>query len=361
MAVCAWFALRPVMPDRSSPRNVSFWLGFLVNELPFVAGFVLAASTLLAAAQGDLATPLGLVGAGLAAASVLVLAAIARRALRAREVVDAAVAEAVGTAAAPAARRRPWARILLWPFPFFRWDVKRTRNITYGEAGRFHRLDLYRPRGQAPDGPTFVHFHGGAFRAGGKSREARPLLHRLASHGWVCVSANYRLTPHATFPDQLVDAKRVIAWVREGGHRYGADGELVFVSGSSAGGHLASVAALTSSDPAFQPGFEGADTSVTAAIPLYGYFGGIDTRGPRSSPHDYVHEQAPPFFVVHGANDTLVIVEDARTFVDHLRETSSNPVAYAELPAAQHDFDLVHSIRFEAVVDGIERFAAGMM
>jgi hypothetical protein len=38
--------------------------------------------------------------------------------------------------------------------------------------------------------------------------------------------------------------------------------------------------------------------------------------------------------------------------------TSSNPVVYAELPGAQHTFDLFHSLRFEAVVDAIEGFAA---
>jgi acetyl esterase/lipase len=37
---------------------------------------------------------------------------------------------------------------------------------------------------------------------------------------------------------------------------------------------------------------------------------------------------------------------------------SSNPVVYAELPGGQHAFDLFHSPRFEAVVDGIEAFAA---
>jgi hypothetical protein len=40
------------------------------------------------------------------------------------------------------------------------------------------------------------------------------------------------------------------------------------------------------------------------------------------------------------------------------RGGSSNPVVYAELPGAQHTFDLFGSLRFETVVDGIEAFAA---
>jgi acetyl esterase/lipase len=62
--------------------------------------------------------------------------------------------------------------------------------------------------------------------------------------------------------------------------------------------------------------------------------------------------------VVHGDQDTLVIVEDARRFVEQLRTTSSNPVAYAELPGAQHGFDLFPSRRFETVVSGIDALAA---
>ena len=64
---------------------------------------------------------------------------------------------------------------------------------------------------------------------------------------------------------------------------YGVDPASVFVAGSSAGGHMAAIAALTPNDPAFQPGFEHADTSVTAAISLYGYHGTSDGRDPRSS------------------------------------------------------------------------------
>src|SRR4029450_1046335 len=67
---------------------------------------------------------------------------------------------------------------------------------------------------------------------------------------------------------------------------------------------------------------------------------------------------APPFFVAHGDLDTLVVVDDVRCFTERLRACSSSPVVYAELPGGQHSFDFFRSIRFEAVVDGIESFAA---
>ena len=67
---------------------------------------------------------------------------------------------------------------------------------------------------------------------------------------------------------------------------------------------------------------------------------------------------APPFFVIHGDHDTYTPPEGARALVEHLRAVSSNPILYAELPGAQHSFDLFHSVRFETVIDGIEAFAA---
>jgi acetyl esterase/lipase len=355
IAWCTLFAVRPPRPQHSSPFNLAFWFGFLVNELPFVAMAWLVAATVIAGVQGDLGTTLGLVGLAIAVVTLGGLVVVVRRALLAAPVLERALADA-GFGTTAIGRQRRWARIVLWPFPTRGRKVERISDIEYGNAGRGNRLDLYRPRRRRPDGPTLVHLHGGAFRIGNKSREARPLLHRLAGHGCVCISANYRLAREATFPDPLIDVKRVIAWVRANGPAYGADPGRLILAGSSAGAHLASVAALTPNEPALQPGFERVDTSIDAVVGLYGYYGPIATTGPPSSPEDYAPADRPPFLVVHGANDTLVLVEDARHFVDHLRATSERPIAYAELPGAQHDFDLVHSIRFEAVVDAIEAF-----
>jgi acetyl esterase/lipase len=234
--------------------------------------------------------------------------------------------------------------------------VDRIANIRYGPAGKRNLLDVYRHRSAPTDAPTLIYLHPGAFRVGNKRFGARRLLRRLAGEGWVCVSANYRLLP-ARFPAPLIDVKTVIAWVREHGHEYGADPTALFLAGSSAGAHLASLAALSPNDPVFQPGFEDVDTSVAGAICLYGYYGPVTSAGP-SSPLDYVTTSAPPCFVAHGDQDGFVIVDDARCFVERLRAASRNPVVYAELPGAQHGFDMFRSRRFETVIDAIEAFAA---
>jgi acetyl esterase/lipase len=75
-----------------------------------------------------------------------------------------------------------------------------------------------------------------------------------------------------------------------------------------------------------------------------------------ASPTYRVHRGAPPFFVLQGENDTLVPVETARTFVDRLRAVSASPVAYAELPLAQHAFDVVASLRCLATTSAVGDF-----
>jgi acetyl esterase/lipase len=368
-AIVAWCTLLALAPLRRplALGTISFLSGFVLNELPFVAFYYLLVSTWLAIGQGGLDSPSDWAAAGLAVLAAAGLVVVAWRGLRTGPAVNRALSEGLGAGwrtaldagMAARLRRLPLARILFGPFFFRRRDVERVANISYGNAGRKNLLDLYRHRSHPPVGPILVHLHGGALFMGKKNREALPLLYRLASQGWVCVSANYRLRPAAKFPDHLIDVKKVIAWVREHGYEYGADPAVVFVAGSSSGGQLAALAALTPNDPAYQPGFEHADTSVSAAICLHGYYGypGTKDRSP-SSPLAYDGTDAPPFFVAHGDRDSLLPAATARLFVEGLRATSSNPVIYAELPGAQHGFDRFHSLRFDTVVEAIEAFTA---
>jgi acetyl esterase/lipase len=355
-----------LVPLRSVP-SLSFRLGLLLNEVPIIGLYWLLIDTALAFAQDDINTAGGWATVGLAALTTAGLAAITRRQLQARPALERAMAEALGPGwrsaidpelVAGLRRRLPLARILLLPLWRRRRDVERVGDMPYGDAGRRNLLDLYRHRAHPSGAAVLIHLHGGGYTQGHKNSQSLPLLYRLASQGWVCVSANYRLRPAAQHPEHLIDLKKVIAWVRAHGPEYGADPALLFVSGSSAGAHMAALAALTPNDPAFQPGFEDADTSVTAAIGLNGWYGGYYGQPDTSSPLTHVRPDAPPFFIAHGDHDTVAPVEVARDFADTLGRVSTNPVVYAELPGAQHAFDLFGSLRFEQVVDAIEAFTA---
>lgn len=350
--------------------NLGYRVAAAYNEAPFLFLYLLVATTIQTLWGGRLVSVAdwAILAAGLLVMAGLVL--IAWLGARARPVVEGALAAGLGEswreelAPGVAARLRegpPLANVLFFPFVLRPRDVERVADLSYGDAGRAHTLDLYRHRSRPAGAPALVYFHGGGYHSGRKSFESRAPLFRLARQGWVTVSANYRLRPHAGFFDHVSDAKRVIAWVRRHGKEYGADPSTLFLSGSSAGGHLSAIAALTQNEQRYQPGFEEADTSVTGVISLYGWYGGYYGMGGAASevgPLGHDAGEAPPFFIAHGENDSLATVETARRFVAHLRGASPAPVVYAELPGGQHSFDLFHSLRYSAVVDGAEAFAA---
>jgi acetyl esterase/lipase len=351
LAVAVW------PPSRSGLLGLLVWLvSAIPNESPFLAFYWLAGSTLLAYGQaglrgGGVWAALGLTAAPLVATRVLV-----RRSLRAVPALEQALGR-------PIPGRPPWARALFAPLPLFHPGVKRIANLSYGDAGRRNRLDVYRPRHGGGGGPVLIHLHGGGFSflPGRRSFYARRLLFRLAREGWVCISATYRLQPAATFPDELIDVKKVIVWARARAIEYGGDPDRIVLAGSSFGARLATLAGFTVNDPAFQPGFEQADTSVAAVVALYGYFGGIASRrGLPSSPFDYADRGSEPLLIVHGGQDTFTSASQARTLAEQARRATTKPVVYVELPGAQHSFDLLSSIRLEAVIDGIEAFVGSV-
>ncbi|MEU8436995.1 alpha/beta hydrolase [Streptomyces sp. NPDC029216] len=365
-AVATLLAIRPV--TRPHPLGlVSFLLTVLLNEVPLAGVCFLLPATVLAFAQGDVDSPGGWAVFALALLMLPGLGIIARRALRAGPAVERALDEGLGAGwrsdidpALEAGLRRglPLGRILFRPFFTRRRDVEHMKNLAYGDAGKRNLLDVYCHRSRPAGAPILIHLHGGFYSMGHKDSQALPLIYRLASQGWVCISANYRLRPAVRHPEHLIDYKRVIAWAREHAPEYGADPTMIFAAGSSAGGHMAAIAGLTPNDPAFQPGFEDADTSVTAVIVLNGYLGQYFGQGPESSPLGHLRPDAPPYFVAHGDHDTVAPLDVILPFVEGIRRTSRSPVVYAELPGAQHGFDLYHSVRFETLINGIEAFTA---
>jgi acetyl esterase/lipase len=368
-------------PRRLRAFVVPYFFGaWLTSELAMHHLAWQAAATVAFVAGGALDAWPGVVALAITCASWAGLVELQRRAARAEGAYRTALSEgALGFAAAGERTGR-----VVRPFAMRHPQVERLRDLAYDDGHPRHRLDVYRPRVRDGLRPTLLQIHGGGWMIGRKDQQALPLMHHLAARGWVCVAANYRLSPHATFPDHLLDVKRALAWIRRHGADYGADPEVVVVTGGSAGGHLAALLALTAGDASLQPGFEDVDTAVAACVPFYGIYDFLDRHGERgreamrpfleryvmkcspeqeperweaASPIARVHAGAPPFFVIHGTHDALAPVEDARHFVRRLRETSRQPVLYAELPGAQHAFETFHSVRTRHTLRAVTHFA----
>lgn len=383
-------ALIALVPVRRSPfATFSFMIGFVAGEL---AGQLLAVTLALAgiaAGLGCLHGTAGAVAVGLGTAAAVCFASLLGCGLLARTSVARGLAGARGVTVAPAPSRPHWLRWwrTVGAAPLHGADVVVHRDLAYDDdSDPAHLLDVLTPRGGAAGAPVLVFVHGGAWTIGSKEQQCRPMLFELASRGWVVVTCNYRLSPRSTWPDHIVDVKRVIAWTRDHAAAFGGDpARFLAIAGNSAGGHLAALAALTPGAAEWQPGFEHADTSVDACVSLYGVLdltddpasAGIQGRALQSllgrsvmkvgfgdardvyegaSPIHRITAEAPPFLVLHGTKDTLVSVGIARAFVARFLERTSAPIAYVELPWAQHGYDTICSPRCSATVVGIGQF-----
>jgi acetyl esterase/lipase len=383
-----------VRADRLGRGNMLWFLsGWLTSELaPFHAlASALVALAFASTTEAMRATP-GQVGLGLMAISWAGLALAQWRARPTARILEQSLRAGLGDGyreQIPAARRSLLRdtiplRELILPFALRDPRVERICDLPYADGHERHVLDIYRPRGGCARAPVLLQIHGGGWVMGNKHEQALPLVHHLAARGWVVVTPNYRLSPRARFPDHLVDCKRALAWVRRNIAAQGGDPAFVAVTGGSAGGHLAALMALTANDPRLQPGFEQVDTTVSAAVPFYGVYDFTDRHALQgsgagmvqwlaetvmpcppaadpwlwdlASPIAQLRRDAPPFFILHGTHDSLASTAAARLFADRLRSVSANPVVYAELPGAQHAWDVFRSVRAMESVHAVARF-----
>lgn len=384
--------LRPLARKGYSTVLV-FAFGWPTSEVPGVYFSASLLDMLRRARRGDFAGRRGKAALTLTAASWAILAVIRYRGVTTpgpvleaglREQLGPDYAEALTELPATTPQRRGRRNLPLSNTVARRRYVEKTNVVSYGPHGRANRADIWRRRDLPRDGkaPVLVQIPGGAWVIGMRRPQAYPLMSHLAARGWICVSIGYRVSPLHTWPDHIVDVKRALAWVKENIANYGGDPNFVAITGGSAGGHLSSLAALTPNDPAFQPGFEDADTSVVAAVPVYGRYDWFSTAGDGrrefvellekfvvkrkfatnrdiyvdASPIRRLRADAPPFFVLHGHDDSLIPVGEAREFVEELRAVSKSPVAYAELPSAQHAFDIFSSPRAHRSAEAVARF-----
>jgi len=113
--------------------------------------------------------------------------------------------------------------------------LKVQRDIRYG-AHLLELLDIY-PAG-VPNAPVQVYFHGGGWRASSKNVRGFP-AESFVQAGATFVAVDYPLAPQASMDDIVAGARRAIAWLWRHIEDHGGDPRKIYVSGNSAGAHLA--------------------------------------------------------------------------------------------------------------------------
>jgi len=230
-------------------------------------------------------------------------------------------------------------------------------------------LDIYRPETVVAAGgaPVVVFFYGGGWRTGNRA-QYRFVGRRLAEQGMLAVVADYRLSPRATFPEFVEDGARAVAWARRNAEQHGGDPQRLFVAGHSAG---AQIAALLGADARYLAEESLAPRDLAGVIGLAGAYNfsisggyeevfGPQAQWPRAQAVNFVDGDEPPFLLVHGTDDKVVLARGSQMMADRLRANSGSATLVL-LPGGGHSTPLMGLFRPQGnpeVLEAIRRFVA---
>ncbi len=214
---------------------------------------------------------------------------------------------------------------------------KAYQNLSYCNS---QTLDLYVPGETAARPlPLVVYVHGGGLTAGDKEDINPVFLNSLASAGYAVASVDYRLAPQYKYPAQIEDVKCAIRYLRDHAQTYGINSSEVFGFGTSSGGELVALAALTGSHSPFDVGpYLNESSSVVAVVDMFGptnltansgysssdllrAFGDNLTSEALASPVNFVTENSPPLLIIQGVNDTNVPESQSIQLYNVIRES----------------------------------------
>jgi acetyl esterase len=245
-------------------------------------------------------------------------------------------------------------------------------------ATRYHAADgselpmlIFEPDEGSRPAAGIVMFHGGALHSGSADGLA-PHCRKLASRGIFAVSAGYRLIDQAamSIDDCIADVRRAGEHFLGLAAARGLDPSRLASGGSSAGGHLALVAAMIAPDrpaPTPDPGVA-AVVALNPVVDLLAYSPeqqrsleqGV-ARVPagtlaKYSPVEFVRPGNPPMLIQHGTHDEVAPIGQVRRFRDRMVE-AGNECVLLEYEGAEHAFHYPGPAgHFDEVIDATAEF-----
>jgi len=226
------------------------------------------------------------------------------------------------------------------------------KNVVYGEAhGTGLIMDIFTPDGDA-NGMGIVDVVSGGWDAGRgkiKDHERAQVFRIMCSRGYTVFAIRPGSLSRFSIPDMAIHLKAGITWVKEHADDYHVDASRLGLMGASAGGHLASLVAVTSGCSDANPGTDNASVKAVAAffpptdfltfgdlsdpetakrirlMALRGSSDDLDDEQVKEaltaiSPARLVTEDAPPFLLIHGTADPVVPQKQSELLIAALKE-----------------------------------------
>ncbi|HAL25281.1 MAG TPA: hypothetical protein DCP25_00870 [Chloroflexi bacterium] len=214
-------------------------------------------------------------------------------------------------------------------------------------GGRDLHADLYRP--PAPNGAAVLLIHGGSYLHGDRG-QLRGYGIALGRAGYTCLACEYRLAGEAEWPAQIDDVHTSLAYLHDQAPSLGVDPAKIAVSGNSAGGQLALLAAGLGEWPTAAAigfyaavDFLGADARAKGAPQGMTFLLGDDVSEPRlasMSPLTYASPQFPPTLLVTGNRDELIHWGESLRMYQALMDAGVSAEIHI-FDGAPHAFDLL--------------------
>ncbi len=224
---------------------------------------------------------------------------------------------------------------------FFPPDTRLYSNISYAnDTLKKHQLDIYIPSSTAnakADIPLVVWVHGGAWMLNDKYADMSYMKKTIAAilnNGFALASIDYRYSTEAVFPAQIQDCNQALEFLYQHAAQYGYNKNKIALIGFSAGGHLASLLALSHNNqvPSFYVPNAKKSFKINAVVDFYGPADFLAILKPQeentpkdavttllgaspvdrpdlakiASPATYIDKKDPPFLIIHGEKDASV-------------------------------------------------------
>ena len=234
-------------------------------------------------------------------------------------------------------------------------SIHRTKHIVYNNADTnksAQELNIFASSAKKKLKPVFIFVHGGSWNSGNKKLYSF-FGSRMARKGIVTVIPDYPKSPKADYNEMAEDIALAVKWVKEHIAAYGGDNNRVFISGHSAGGHLA---ALVTIKEAYFKKLQLADPVKGlilidgAGLDMYNYlkeenlpqgdsyyntFSNDPNTWKAASPIYFLHNGMPPMLIYQGGKTYPSISSSNERFTDSLKHYDTK-FTYHILPGKKH-------------------------
>ena len=219
-------------------------------------------------------------------------------------------------------------------------------------ARQTQELNVFAPAQKKKLKPVFIYVHGGSWNSGNKKLYSF-FGSRMARKGIVTVIPDYPKSPKAAYNEMAEDIAAAIKWTKENISAYGGDSSRIFISGHSAGGHLAALVTIKEDylkNLQIANAVKGLILIDAAGLDMYGFLQEENyaegntylqtfTNNPATwkdaSPLYHLHKKMPPMLIYAGGKTYPSIAVSNEKFIAALRGLGYN-TPYHVLPGKKH-------------------------